>query len=967
MKYLCFLTAIGIVLFSEITAFTANSTIIDTSLANSYMLKATSLADKASYDSSMIYINRARDIFRDANFAEGIAKADNFKGEILILLGKLSEAQNVINEALGIVKSSLETNHPQLAESYNLLGVVDYYKGSYDGAIDYFRKSLNVTKFNLGDKHPDIATNYNNLGVLYMEAGYFEKALEFFLNALNIEIQHLGDTNLESTFQYDNIGRLYEFMGDYDNAQDYYNKSLMIKLETLVEIHPMIADSYFRIGRIYAEEGDYEKGLEYQQKSLNIRMQQFDASHLVISENYHALGLISFRMQQYKQALDYLEKSLELDLSHRGESHPNIALINKDIGNVHRYMGNTEKALQYYWKSEKLLLALGKKPDLSLARTYIQMGNLYRNQGRLDLALTNYHNSIRSYSSNFNDPDVLSNPTLIKSTADYPLLAALSLKAKILTDMGAEISGNKKMKFLIAALQTYDLAADLTVRIRQGYHQETSKLKLVEEKSTLFSDAVHTCQMLYQQTQDIKYLQKAFKFAEGNRARVLRENLSNLRAMRYGEVPDSLIEKTLSLNSFLTYYENQLLKEETKRKEANPVRIDLYSDKVFTLRRKLESLIEKYERDYPAYYQLKYHTDYIGLNKLQAVLDPETVILEYAVADSQLTIFIISTDDFVVRYVPVRRLFEEDLQSYTYSIKKIEPERFIRSSSVLYKDLIKPVEDLIRGKKKLIVIPEGVLLSIPFEALIKKRSEEKNLIQLPYLIKDYEISYHYSANLYFNSAIAKEQLIENKFVGFAPLFAGTYKNRLPDLPKSRKEVKNIVQLFRKNGYEAAGHFGIDAAEANFKQEVSGYSYIHVATHGLINEEKPQLSGLVFSQRDGSNAKDDGILYSGETYNLKLNADLVVLSSCESGKGKLIEGEGMMALARGFFYSGARNIVYSLWKVDDRSTSILMVETFKGIIEGKSYSSSLRSAKLKMIRSRETTFPKSWSGFVLLGE
>jgi CHAT domain-containing protein len=141
----------------------------------------------------------------------------------------------------------------------------------------------------------------------------------------------------------------------------------------------------------------------------------------------------------------------------------------------------------------------------------------------------------------------------------------------------------------------------------------------------------------------------------------------------------------------------------------------------------------------------------------------------------------------------------------------------------------------------------------------------------------------------------------------------------------------------------------------------------VATHSIKKENNPKLSGLIFAQSQNPSEREDGILYSGETYNLNLNAELIVLSSCESGIGKLVKGEGMLALNRGFLYSGVQNTIFSLWKVEDKSTSRLMIELYRNILEGKSFSTALRRAKLQLIQDPFTAFPRYWSGFILVGE
>ena len=179
-----------------------------------------------------------------------------------------------------------------------------------------------------------------------------------------------------------------------------------------------------------------------------------------------------------------------------------------------------------------------------------------------------------------------------------------------------------------------------------------------------------------------------------------------------------------------------------------------------------------------------------------------------------------------------------------------------------------------------------------------------------------------------------------------------------ELKYSEWEVKSIIKLFAENKDKTSlGYFYSDATENAFKSSIKNFNIVHIASHSFINEDQPQISGIVFAQPTDSTNTEDGILYAGETYNLDLNADLVVLSSCESGLGKLIRGEGMMALTRGFLYSGVANIIFSLWKIPDKPTSELMIEFYKQMLSGKSYSESLRQAKLNLIKNEITARPR----------
>ena len=189
-----------------------------------------------------------------------------------------------------------------------------------------------------------------------------------------------------------------------------------------------------------------------------------------------------------------------------------------------------------------------------------------------------------------------------------------------------------------------------------------------------------------------------------------------------------------------------------------------------------------------------------------------------------------------------------------------------------------------------------------------------------------------------------------------------------ELPGTELELQAIINLFYARKKKAIGYFHDRAKEGIFKNSnTKNFNFIHIATHSLMYEDNPKISGLVFANPGRLRSYDeDGILYSGETYNLDLNAELIVLSSCESGIGKLVKGEGMIALNRGFFYSGARNIIISLWKVEDKTTSKLMIEFYRRILDDMTISTALQKAKILLIKNKFTAFPKYWSGFILIG-
>ncbi|MCK4890841.1 MAG: CHAT domain-containing protein, partial [Candidatus Aminicenantes bacterium] len=272
------------------------------------------------------------------------------------------------------------------------------------------------------------------------------------------------------------------------------------------------------------------------------------------------------------------------------------------------------------------------------------------------------------------------------------------------------------------------------------------------------------------------------------------------------------------------------------------------------------------------------------------------------------------------------------------------------------------------------IIPDSELFLIPFEALIPGSGEAISFSDLNFMVRKHSFAYHYSIVLR-NSRTNGGSPGNRNFLGFAPVFKWKTKalfepvlKKLPSLPGTAEEVRSIMEIFNSKGIGSLGYFYGDATESRFKKTIKEqeFGFIHIATHTVNNLENPVLSGLIFAGDIESDEEEDGVLFSKEIYNLKLRTSLLVLSSCESGAGKLVKGEGVLALNRGFFFSGAQNIIFSLWTVEDRSTSMLMVELYRNILEGKTFQNSLREAKLTLISDPYTAFPKYWSSFILFG-
>jgi len=1025
------------------SAQTPSQNLPDTTLANQYFAKGEELAKKAQYDSAMVYLQKASAIYEKNEQWEAYVRCYNEMGNSAWRKGALDQAMELLDNALKIGVKRLGEQHPEVATSYNNIGVFYWSKSDYERALELYQKALNIRLITLGEQHPDVAKNYNNIGLVYSSKADYGQALEFYQKALNIKLTTLGEQHPSVATSYDNIGVVYENKGDYDRALEFHQKALNIRLITLSEQHPEVAKSYTRIGIIYYEKDDYDRALEFHQKALNIKLATLGEQHPEVAKSYTNIGNVYTDKGDYDRALEFYQNSLNIKLTTLGEQHPSVARNYNNIGVVYSKKGNYDLALEFYQKSLKTwLTTLGehhpqvvmsynniadiyqKKGDHGLALEFFQkalnitvanfgqehpsaaqlhnnIGNIYLEKGDYEHALSHYQKAIQANAPGFKESDPNRNPSLDNILSEQMLLETLELKARALVQRH-EDSGN--LRDLQAAFSIYELLAQLIDRMRSGYQAEGSKLFLAENANAIYEEAIRTALGLSRTTGDPQYKEQAFGFAEKAKAAVLWEALLDSRAKQFAAIPDTLLEKERELRIDLAFYDTRIQKEKLKPANRDSLMISEFENRYFDLNRRYEKLIERFERDYPKYYALKYQTRGVTIPELQQQLDDETTVLEYFAGDSTIYIFTISKTHFDVTTLPKDTLLESQIEQLRLGITQNHGEGdyqlYTRNAYQLYQTLFEPIEPRLHAQK-IMIIPDGVLNNIPFETLLSADVTAAKAIDyraLPYLMKKYLISYAYSANLLAATTVQPQSQPPYDYLAFAPVFVDglTSDSRGMDLlegnhaldstrtadkiylPASKQEVLGIQELFQKSYGLVAKlsdwlleektrvYLEKEANEGTLKREqLQNYRYLHLATHGFANQNTPDLSGLLLA-RD-SVSVEDGVLHLPEIYNLDLNADLVVVSACESGTGKLAKGEGLIGLTRGFLYAGARNLLVSLWKVNDWSTADLMLACYTQILKGNSKAEALRDAKQHLMQSNpDYAKPYYWAPFILIG-
>lgn len=485
----------------------------------------------------------------------------------------------------------------------------------------------------------------------------------------------------------------------------------------------------------------------------------------------------------------------------------------------------------------------------------------------------------------------------------------------------------------------------------------------------------------------VRHLYDAFIYIEKNKSLLLIEGIREKDALTRSGIPDSLLRREYRLRLDITAYDKRSFDLETKGFLPTDSAVLILDNFIFDLRQQYESLKKTFETDYPDYYALKYDLRVESVPSVQRdLLYPDMALVEYFVGDSAVYIFTIRKQDYSVLEVKKDFPLEQWVAQLRRGMTGFHTDRdmaagydslsalYTEAASNIYEKLVAPIAAKLPAK--VIVIPDGVLGYVPFEALlVEKPDNPTRWSQHHYLLNDHSISYCYSATMLREMLYRRhKQAPDLNFVGFAPQYDGDtallatlypyaddMRKDLAPLPHSGEEVFRGARMMKGEAVVGAG-----ATKAAFEEKASRARILHLATHGQANDRAGDYCFLVFA--DQKDSAENEILYARDIYNLRLNADLVTLSACETGIGELQSGEGVISLARAFAYAGAKSIVTSLWSVSDAKTKDLMLDFYRNLRLGMLKDDALRQAKLDFLKRNrgQAAHPFYWAGFVGIG-
>lgn len=751
-----------------------------------------------------------------------------------------------------------------------------------------------------------------------------------------------------------NIGVYYEKLSDYSNALRYFEKALLKSYGGLDLITR--AECLTNIGITYLEMGDFIRAESYYKKALKIDMSIGDNEN--IAKDLNNIGIALTRnAQSSNNSNEQLESALSsfkecLDLLNKAENSEVIIQVINNIGYISYLMGRYDDAKREF----EISYQKAKKANYKEANSVVEL-----NLGNLGLEKQEYQ---------------LAKDHLERCVIEATKIDSFDTLWQSYFGLGQcyEDQGD-----LLTALSYFERSIETIEKIRSRIALDIFKIGFVRNKLFVYQHALDILYSLYSAHPSPALMDRMLVTVEKAKARAFLESLIEARVEEDGALTGALSEKEKVVSraisaAFLALTKPGLTQEAKQKYEQE---LELREEEY--LRMISDAKVESRE------FSRATSPDVCGIPQAQdKLLDEHTALLEYFVGEKRSYLFVITRHRSELFELPDGEALEKSLKAYLKIISSPSGGPFlgIRAAERITRELAFPLESSDYADiDSLIIIPGGILHYLPFETL---RTSTPN--GRAFFVERYKISYCPSASslLVLERRPLRRRFSKNLLAFGAPhylqrkpsgndegkttaeVWREIYLNdgfSLSPLPFSKNEVQSLARNFPPSQRDI--FLGEEATEAVVKAlPLDEYQIIHFACHGFLDEKLPFRSALVLSL-DG-HREEDGFLQVREIYNLKMRADLVVLSACQTGNGSLEKSEGLLGLPRTFFYAGARSVLSSLWPINDQTTASFMDDFYGFLVQGQSKSSALRLAKMKMLRSSHS-YPSYWAGFVLHGD
>lgn len=829
-----------------------------------------------------------------------------------------------------------------------LLAIADSHKrqGQSEQALSALEEALPLAQ-KAGNRNLE-ASVWNGMATVYLSQGESGKVLECSQNALRLAREE-NDLKAEAA-TLTTIGSHHRRRGELLMARSSFSDALAINQrlgdsanEAKVLVH---------LGGVHQDLGELERALEEYGKALEVHgsVETKDKDWEVYARL--SLGQVHLKLGDPTAALSWFDSALAIS---RGENDRLAGFSLYGIGMARLELGRTAEAIAAL--QEALPLRQKTHDRHGEAWTLVELGKTCQSQGDLERAESHLREAL-----------VLSRQ-----------MGAWSVEASSLFGLARLHRDRGDLEGALAEIRQ---AVQILESVRSDLPEDRARSSFLASKRPYYDLYVDLLMRLESRFPGRGYASQAIEASEAARARSLLDLLAAGRLVTRGLSPE-LQQQEAELAGRLTLIQ-RVLYEELSRPVPSEEKVEELKTRLDQIQAERQDLAWKIQQEHPRYAEIRYPTP-LGLPQIQERLDKDTALLEYFLGEEGAYLFVVTRERLTAHPLPhageIADLADRVRRGVAASSRRTF-DGYTQAAHRLHEILISPALPALAGKSRLLIAPDGALHTLAFEALLTESADDRKAPDLSYLLRKFAVSYVPSVSVL--SRLAKADVPADpggepplRFLAFTdpayparvgmrdePMARGEEALQLPSLPGTGREVSAIAGRYPKA--EVKIYQGAEANEKNVRNNrlVERARWLHFASHGLVDERQPELSGL-FLTPTGADG-DDGLLQVYEIFNLSLRADLVVLSACETGLGKEVTGEGLVGLTRAFLYAGAPSVVVSLWRVRDDTAPELMIGLYDGLDRLGDKAEALREAKLAMIRKGDYAHPYHWAPFILVG-
>lgn len=965
-----------------------------TTLSQKWFKEALELRDDEQVDSSIHYSSKAIKEGKKNQEWVIVIRSLYLRGSGLMKNQKVQEAARDFEEADDFLNQYFPDNDSLIGEGQYFRGV--YFSGikQYSEAIRYLLHAKRSYSTAYGTTHWKVGKTDGFIGMNYFFGQEYDSALYFALLSL-AAIDTTSEWNLKK-FELNNLDiivRIYGMKMDHKTQLPY-----LVRQKVAAEKEGMdnfvVFVSYPRIAQNYMDQYDFSQALIYYQKTRTNARSLLGTGHC-----HKYLGEIDLALSYYQQALDFCNRWKGGNLAYIPSILHSIALLymEQDMWEsaipyfqrvLHTSKDSPLPPLEQGMLYGNLGILLIQTAELSQADSMLREGervmkqyfgfqhptlaNIYATQAQRfahlsewDSCFSYIQRSLQSVTTGFTPEDLYQNPSIEQISSKESTFELLTSKAAYIYQLYSDSSADSML--LQRAFDTYLLSFDLADSIRLRFQYTGSKEAIFQAMLPAFEQALHIASSLYQQSGNDHYLRKMFELMERSKAFSLYENLQHTQAIQFAAIPDSIQRKERQFKIDIAYYEKQLEDGLIQPNPSDPRENSQikYTGKLYDVREAYRQFLAQLKQQYPHYHQLKYEFAVASLQEAREILpSSNSLLIEYFLGDSSC--YIIGIDEHHIRthQISIDSLWLDSLDLFISLMHggalEMRDDAYRNLSSNLYAQLIQPILG-DQSYEHLIIIPDGKLGYLPFASLTTEINPDHapdRYGQFPYLFRQSSLQYANSATILTHTLSSSLHPFgySSQIGGFAP----SYPDSL-HLSFNQREVNEAQATLGGQTFLAE-----KATEAQFKSKASNFPILHFAMHGYPNDEHPMLAYLAFTETEDT--LEDDKLYAYEIFQLKLSAQLAVLSACHTGYGPLSKGDGIKSLGRAFHFAGCPSILISQWEATGASARLLMKHFYANLARGTSKSEALRQAQLSYLEEAPPYLrhPRYWANFALIG-